>query len=279
MPELPEVETIVRGLKKEIAGRVCLTAQVWTPSVVKGDAGALVAALMGRRVAAIDRHGKAVFVSFAPDGNAAGPTSVLRVHLGMTGQLVFEPADSRAAPHTHAAFRFAGNPRELRYRDIRRFGNLRLLTNRFDPGMGPDAWLSSGDELFSVLSKRRGMIKAALLNQKIVAGLGNIYVDESLYRSGIHPRAVIERLRADRLRALCDAIQVVLGESIALGGTSFRNYIDTEGARGGFKGRLRVYGKQGTRCICGATIQRIVVVSRGTHFCPACQPRPRSKKP
>ena len=277
MPELPEVETIVRGLDREIGGRLLVSAAVRTASIVRGDARA-VEALAGRTVQRITRHGKSVFIDFA--GGKPSTVVTLRVHLGMTGQLLFEPPGFPAARHTHALFSFEGNPRELRYRDMRRFGCLELVTDATRPDLGPDAWLSDPETIFSALRARGGMAKAVLLNQAIVAGLGNIYVDEALFRSGVHPRMPLNRLSPDKLRALCDAIRLVLAESIELGGTSFRNYVDTEGGRGGFKGRLRVYGKDGERCRCGDIIRRSVVAGRGTHFCPSCQPlRPARRAP
>jgi formamidopyrimidine-DNA glycosylase len=274
VPELPEVETIVRGLEREIAGRRLTAAAVHTPSVVRGDARG-VEALAGRRASRIERHGKSVFIHFSADDGSAEQT--LRVHLGMTGQLLFEAPDVPPARHTHAMFRFEGNPRDLRFRDIRRFGCLEVVTDATRPNLGPDAWLSTPDRIFEALRACSGMAKAVLLNQTVLAGLGNIYVDEALFRSGIHPRAPLGRLPAAKIRALGDAIRLVLAESIELGGTSFRNYVDIEGGRGGFKGRLRVYGKQGSRCRCGDVIRRSVVAGRGTHFCPSCQPVSRRK--
>jgi formamidopyrimidine-DNA glycosylase len=275
LPELPEVETIVRGLNRELAGRLCLSAEILTPSIVpgRGKASQLARELTGRRLTGVRRHGKAIFAAFEkPDA----PAVTLRVHLGMTGQLLFERPDEKPAPHTHARFVFENHPRELRHRDIRRFGWLELGSG--DTGtMGPDAWLAEPEVLFDTLRRRDGMAKAVLMNQAVLAGLGNIYVDESLHRAGLHPRAPLGRVKPDRLRALCDAIRVVLAESIELGGTSFRNYVDTEGSRGGFKGRLRVYGKEGTPCVCGTVIKKFVMGGRGTHFCPSCQPAPRRR--
>jgi formamidopyrimidine-DNA glycosylase len=276
MPELPEVETIVRGLTREISGRRLVEAAVHTPSVVRGPAKKI-EALVGRTVKAIVRHGKSVFIEFT--GAASSRPETLRVHLGMTGQLLFEPSATAPARHTHAIFRFDGNPRELRYRDMRRFGCLEIVTAGNRPNLGPDAWLSDPEKIFDTLRRRPGMAKAVLLNQAVIAGLGNIYVDEALFRSGIHPRSPLGGLGAPKIRALCDAIRLVLAESIELGGTSFRNYVDIEGGRGGFKGRLRVYGKHGSRCRCGDIIRRDVVAGRGTHFCPSCQPRRRKTRP
>lgn len=224
-------------------------------------------------MAGVRRHGKAIYIDFSAPGRQP---AIMVVHLGMTGQMLFEEAGKPRPSHTHARFSFEGNPRELRYRDIRRFGWMELVSGDRRP-LGPDAWLSDPETIFRALRSRSGMAKAVLMDQAVVAGLGNIYVDESLHRAGIHPRMALDRVRPDRLRALRDAIRVVLAESIALGGTSFRNYTDTEGGQGGFKNRLRVYGKTGQPCpVCGAAIRKFVMAGRGTHFCPSCQRPPRA---
>jgi formamidopyrimidine-DNA glycosylase len=140
--------------------------------------------------------------------------------------------------------------------------------------LGPDAWTSKKETIFNALRKKKGLIKHALLNQSVVAGLGNIYVDESLFRTKIHPLKKMEKLSNQKIQDLCVSIHSVLKESIDLGGTSFRNYVDTSGGRGGFKGRLNVYGKENTPCIvCSTLIKKIVAAGRGTHFCPNCQGR------
>lgn len=274
MPELPEVETIVRGLNRGLPGRRVLSLDLRFPGIVRGSVEGFRSALAGARVDKIDRHGKSILLR-PSDEKGSRPT--VRFHLGMTGQLLLVRADAPVASHTHLVLRF-DEERELRFRDMRRFGWVEVLEAARPLRLGPDAWTTDIDGLFQALRGRRGMLKHALLNQAIVAGLGNIYVDEALHRCGLHPRRELSGLPAARLRALCGAIRAVLGESIAVGGTSFRNYVDTEGSRGGFKGRLRIYGRAGLPCACGGLIRRMVVAGRGTHVCPRCQRPPRSAK-
>lgn len=275
MPELPEVETVVRGLAGRILSRRIVEARVLDARMLRSDPVAFVAAVSDRRVAAIRRHGKAVFIRL---DHAEKPANVLLVHLGMTGQLVFEAAAAPLAKHTHLVFRFEGMKEDLRYRDARRFGRIKILDAETALST-PDAWLATDAEIFAALRRRTGMLKHVLLNQGVIAGLGNIYVDESLHLARLHPKKNLSSVTDARLHELCAAIRAVLGASLKLGGTSFRNYVDTQGGRGGFKGRLRVYGKQGTPClVCGQTIRRVVVATRGTHFCPTCQPAPRRSR-
>jgi formamidopyrimidine-DNA glycosylase len=229
-----------------------------------------VEALAGRAVSSIERHGKSLLLRLT---DASSPEALLRIHLGMTGQLVFEEPEQPAAKHTHLIFRFDGLKPDLRYRDIRRFGRIELLKSA-RAQRAPDAWADSADAVFAALRKRAGMLKHALLNQHVVAGLGNIYVDESLYRAKLHPKKDLKSLSDVKLRELCSCIRDVLKDSLDVGGTSFRNYVDTQGSRGGFKGRLRIYGKNGQPCgVCGHTIKKAVIAGRGTHFCPGCQRR------
>jgi formamidopyrimidine-DNA glycosylase len=193
----------------------------------------------------------------------------------MTGQLLFESPETTPLKHTHVIFQLEGLSEELRYRDIRRFGYLEVIEKK-DTKLGPDAWNSTDEEIYDALRQKLGMLKNALLNQNVLAGLGNIYVDESLFRTKLHPRKTLESLSAAKLKELCDSIRVVLGDSLNVGGTSFRNYVDTKGSRGGFKGRLKVYGKDGTPCSnCSTKIKKILVAGRGTHYCPKCQRAPR----
>lgn len=264
MPELPEVETIVQGLRPQLINQRLAHVSVFDARILKGGKHAFMAALAGKTVASIKRHGKAIFWVF-------NEPPALRIHLGMTGQLLFRAPSTLPDPYTHVVFSFENLPFELHYRDIRKFGEMELLPINRMQFKAPDAWTSSQDEIFSVLRKKKGMIKHALLNQHVIAGLGNIYVDESLYRAKIHPKKDLGSLSLKKLNALCDAIRAVLKQSIEVGGTSFRNYVDTRGGRGGFKSRLSVYGKTGLPCSCGALIRRIMVASRGTHFCPRCQ--------
>lgn len=265
MPELPEVETVARGLKEKILGRRIESVELPGPLVVRGNPKQFCLGLQGQSVASILRHGKFLFLQLQPS------ETTLKIHLGMTGQLLFEAPSQAKIKHTHVIFKFSGLDDELRYRDIRRFGFLELL-KKIDTNLGPDAWDSTDEVVFDSLRKKSGMLKHVLLNQSVIAGLGNIYVDESLFLSKLHPRKTLESLKPEKLKELCASIRQVLKESIVLGGTSFRNYLDTKGGRGGFKGRLNVYGKTGQPCpTCGNSIKRILVAGRSSHVCVKCQ--------
>jgi formamidopyrimidine-DNA glycosylase len=152
---------------------------------------------------------------------------------------------------------------------------MEILSQLEPPSQSSDAWTSSPQKLSSSLKKIKGFLKHGLLSQKVVAGLGNIYVDEALHKAKLHPKKSGSRLRPIQWDTLAASIREVLADSIKAGGTSFRNYVDVNGGLGGFKNRLAVYGKEGLPCSCGARIKKIVVAGRGTHFCPRCQPSPR----
>lgn len=259
MPELPEVETIVRTLAPRLEGRQIRRATFSSPLVFRADA-ALAARLRGRRVEAVRRHGK--FIVLELSGGLR-----LTIHLGMTGKLLW---NGEPGPHARAVFDLGG-PR-LVYDDIRQFGRIEIgpaLPARA-ARLGPDALEISEAEFAAALQGRRGRIKPLLLNQLLLRGLGNIYVDEALFRAGIHPLA--PRLGRVRIRRLYRAIQEVLREAIARGGSSISDYVDADGRPGSFQERHQVYGKAGQPCPrCGAAIRRIVVAQRGTHYCPKCQ--------
>lgn len=252
MPELPEVETIVRGLAPLVAGRTIVSVEIVAPLVVRTP----VSEVAGQRIGSVRRHGK--FVVFECE---RGPLSV---HLGMTGKLLL---DGARTPYTRVVFHLDRGA--LLYDDIRQFGRIEWAPHRLSK-LGPDPLSISADEFVERLGARRGRIKPVLLNQAFLRGLGNIYVDEALFRAGIHPRAErVSRARAVRLHS---AIQEVLRQAIEMRGSSISDYVDAEGNRGGFQRMHQVYGKEGEACgQCGAAIRRIVVVQRGTHFCPRCQ--------
>jgi len=278
MPELPEVETIVNELKEHIIGRQIKNVELKGISISKEPFDVFSAQIKNKFIENITRHGKAIFIHLRNGVLGKKDSSsplVLRVHLGMTGQLLFVHPEKSVAKHTHFIFNFDSRIVQLRYVDIRRFGEMELISAKEMASDVPDAWMAPEETLFSTLKLKTGIVKHALLNQNILAGLGNIYVDESLYRAKIHPRKTLSSLKTEKLKILCRSIKDVLAESIKLGGTSFRNYVDINGSKGGYKGRLSVYGKEGEPCDCGKTIKKMIVAGRGTHFCPGCQPVPR----
>ena len=264
MPELPEVETIARALGPRLRGRRIVSAEFRCPRVLIGDPDQTSAALAGRKVLAVQRHGK--FIEMRLDGERS-----FVVHLGMTGKLLMNAAPGR---HTHAILTLDRGA--LLYDDSRQFGRLELsegLPARVRR-LGPEPLDVTLDEFVRRVGEHKTKIKALLLNQRFLRGIGNIYADEALFRAGIHPLAIARRLHRDRLKKLHAAVRKVLGEAIDAGGSSVSDYVDVDGRQGSFQVRHNVYQKNGEPCPrCGAAIRRILVTQRGTHFCPQCQKR------
>lgn len=261
MPELPEVETIVRGLAPRLAGRRILSAEFRCARIIRGAPERIA----GKKISGVRRHGKFILIDFSD------ATASLGIHLGMTGKLLL---DAELGPHSHAIITL--DKGLLIYDDIRQFGRIEL-SDQFAGRMerlGPDP-LNIGAEAFVArLRARKSMVKPLLLNQSFLRGMGNIYTDEALHRAGVHPRALASRLRRDRAIRLHAAIEEVLLESINSGGSSVSDYVDSDGRRGSFQLKHRVYGKEGEPCpSCSTAIRRILVAQRGTHFCPKCQKR------
>ncbi len=277
MPELPEVETVRRGLKSRVLGRRLGPIEVRHPSVIVGSAEDFAARLSGCTVVGFRRKGKALGIELQPaDG---GARRFLLVRLGMTGQLTVARHDAPLPPHTHVVLALeGGDGEELRYRDPRRFGRLRCCNaqelDAILSQLGPDAPEITLAQFRAAMQGCRGALKTWLLNQQRLAGLGNIYADEALFEAGIHPLTQPHRLSDEAVRRLHRAVKRVLKRAIELQGTSFRDYIDIEGRPGNFRPRLRVYGRAGEPCHrCGRQIQRLMIGGRSSHFCPACQPR------
>jgi formamidopyrimidine-DNA glycosylase len=197
----------------------------------------------------------------------------------MTGQFTVSTRQAPVEPHTHVLIAISDRE-ELRFRDVRRFGRLRACTREdledvFDR-LGPDAQQMTEEQFLLAMRGRRGAIKSWLMNQHLLAGLGNIYADEALFVAGIHPLAQPGRISPGRARRLFKAVRKVLDQAVNLQGTSFRDYVDIEGRAGNYEPRLRVYQRTGKPCRrCRRPIRRIVVAGRSSHFCPSCQPRPR----
>jgi formamidopyrimidine-DNA glycosylase len=295
MPELPEVETIARGLASRVAGDVI--ESVWLgskPEPLKSPAAEIVATLESRRIENVRRVGKHIVfdlefagVGRAPSaarqrhrprgsssrkkaGEGARPTqSQWIVHLGMTGRMVVCPLDSEMAKHTHLVAKLASG-RELRFVDPRRFGRL-SVAHGFEAG-GAEPLEVQLDHFVRLFHGRKTPIKSALLNQKLLSGVGNIYADESLFRAGIRPRRRASSLTREDLRRLYPAVQEVLREAIALGGSSVSDYVDADGEEGFFQLQHRVYGLEGEPClVCKTPIKRVVIAGRSSHYCPKCQ--------
>jgi formamidopyrimidine-DNA glycosylase len=294
MPELPEVETIARGLASRVTGDVI--ESVWLgskPEPLKSPAAQIVATLESQRIAGVRRVGKHIVFDLEPVGRAPSPAKGRNksrgsrskkklagegarppqaqwiVHLGMTGRMVVCPPDSEMAKHTHLAAKLASG-RELRFVDPRRFGRLSVAHGFEAEGSEPlEVQL---DHFVRLFHGRKTPIKSALLNQRLLRGVGNIYADESLFRAGIRPRRRASSLTREDLRRLYLAVPEVLREAIALGGSSISDYVDADGEEGFFQLQHRVYGREGEPClVCKTPIKRVVIAGRSSHYCPKCQ--------
>ncbi|MBZ5662964.1 MAG: bifunctional DNA-formamidopyrimidine glycosylase/DNA-(apurinic or apyrimidinic site) lyase [Acidobacteriia bacterium] len=292
MPELPEVETIARGLDKRVAGDTI--ESVWIGSrkqPLKSPAGVIAATLEGRRIVRVHRAGKHIVFDLEGEaqskrgGRAArrktrqaaslqnigeGRTAQWIVHLGMTGRMVVcEPADE-IAKHTHLIAKLASG-RELRFIDPRMFGKLSVHDGGFDPG-GVEPLEVTEEKFVELFRGRKTPIKSALLNQKLLRGVGNIYADESLFRAGIRPRRRAAAITRQQFGKLHGAVREVLREAITLGGSSISDYVDADGEEGFFQLQHRVYAREGEPClVCGSAIRRVVLAGRSSHFCAKCQ--------
>ena len=264
MPELPEVETVVRSLAPKLQGRRIRDAQFFSKHVVRQNFDELAQRLRGQKVRSVRRHGKFIVLDL--------DSGKLTIHLGMTGKLLL---DGAAGPYTRAFFELEDGG-ALVYDDIRHFGRIEWsadLPARV-AGLGPDALTISRDDFAGLLRRRHSMIKPLLMNQAFLRGMGNIYTDEALFAAQISPKAIASRLSPARVARLHQAMVEILSAAVALKGSSISDYVDSEGRKGSFQLHHQVYGREGEKCpTCGARIRRIVLGSRGTHFCPRCQRR------
>lgn len=270
MPELPEVETIVRDLARTLPGRVVGAVEVLRPDLIEGEPpGEFAGALTGRRVEAVLRRAKNIVVRL-DDG-------LLVVNLGMTGRLLV--AAPGEPPPSHPGVQFAlDDGRTLWYHDVRRFGRLQRFSSAAwlarDAALGvePLGEAFTPEALHRALLGSRSPVKVRLMDQRRVVGVGNIYASEALYRAGIDPHRPANSLSPAEARRLHDAVRAVLGEAIDFRGTTLLDYRDASGEQGGFAARLRVYDRAGEPCrTCGAPIVRTVQGGRSTFHCPACQ--------
>ena len=280
MPELPEVETVANGVHERVHGQ--RIERVWTsgkPQTFKSPEDEIAEVLTGARIERVRRVGKTIVMSVARDASAeAGSSASLRndkktaeflIHLGMTGRLLVSAAAVALPPHTHAVLSLSGG-NEVRFVDARRFGRLSVAASYDGPGAEP---LTIGEDAFVELFRGRKLaIKAALLNQSLLHGVGNIYADESLFRAGIRPTRQAGRLTRAELMRLRERLVEVLRHAIKLGGSSVSDYVDADGVRGFFQLEHKVYGRAGENCHdCGKGLKKIVVGGRTTVYCPGCQ--------
>jgi formamidopyrimidine-DNA glycosylase len=273
VPELPEVETVVRDLRPHLAGRRIIAARRLTRHALRKPwRAAWAKALAGAKVEAVRRRGKWIVLDL--DGGRH-----LVLHLGMTGQLTVSDTATPVPDHTHLVFDLEGDVRQLRFCDIRRFGSATLFETgaaleRFftSAGLGPEPFGLDGDYWRERLAETDRALKAVLLDQGVVAGVGNIYADESLFEARLHPALRARGLDARAADRLLRAVAAVLGRAIERRGSSIRNYVGGSGLQGGYQNEFRVYGRTGQPCPrCGAAIAFVRLAGRATHFCPHCQ--------
>jgi formamidopyrimidine-DNA glycosylase len=286
VPELPEVETISRGLDKRVSGD--MIESVWIGSKkqpLKSPSSVIASTIEGKRILRVHRAGKHIVLDLqaeagpkkrrsavrAPRQPASSPdTAQWIVHLGMTGRMVVCDPSAEVVKHTHLVAKLASG-RELRFIDPRMFGKLSVHTGGFDPG-GVEPLEATEERFIALFRGRKTPIKNALLNQKLLRGVGNIYADESLFRAGIRPRRRASAITRQQLGKLHHAVQEVLREAIKLGGSSISDYVDADGEKGFFQLQHRVYGREGEPClVCKGPIRRIVLAGRSSHYCVKCQ--------
>jgi formamidopyrimidine-DNA glycosylase len=273
LPELPEVETVVRDLRPLLVGRKITTVTVGPKALRRKWSTEWDKALLGRKVHEVRRRGKWIVV-------VLGKAELFLVfHLGMTGQLKVVSAREALEDHTHLVMNLDRGGRQLRFRDIRRFGSISLFASANDleesfarSRLGPEPFDVDLNYFHARLAGTSRCLKAVLLDQQVVAGVGNIYADESLFTARLHPRQLGRKTTARQARRLRDAIAQVLTRAIDQRGSSIRNYVGGSGLKGGYQDEFLVYGRTGEPCRrCRTKIERIRFAGRSTHYCPKCQ--------
>jgi formamidopyrimidine-DNA glycosylase len=273
MPELPEVQTIVTTLRPQVLGEQIIRVRVLRADIISPPGLPLRFHLEGKSISDLTRRGKKIIVSLAGGER-------FYIHLGMTGRLTMETPQSPMQPHTHLVLELAAD-RQIRFTDPRRFGGIWWLGTNGDSDdkLGPEPLEMTSSDLADRLARTRRAIKTALLDQSLVAGLGNIYVDESLFAAGIHPTIAASKLDSAQIRRLNRAIKTVLTRALKHKGSTLRDYRNSDGTPGEFQKVHRVYDREGKPCVkCRDKIIRIVIGGRSTHFCATCQPARRDSR-
>ncbi len=272
MPELPEVETVVRTLRPVLLNRRLARVELTRADIVSPAGIDLRKHLSGRTVTRITRRGTRIIIEL-DDANR------FYIHLGMTGRLTVESSDAPVEKHTHFIATLSDNRRELRFRDPRRFGGIWWLgCGRCDERMGPEPLTLRIGQLAKRLARTTRAIKNVLLDQTVIAGVGNIYADEALFAARIHPLRRADELGEDEIRRLNRAMKLTLRRAVRHRGSTLRDYVDAEGVGGAFQNLHRVYDRAGEPCrSCARAIERIVLGGRSTHYCPKCQAPQRAR--
>lgn len=271
MPELPEIETIVRNLSLKLKGHEVSSSEVLSIHLLRNTAPSFLRRLKGRKVVDIRRRGKMILLDF--EDNLS-----LVFHLKMTGQFFFSSREEPRDKHTHFILSFRNQERELRFRDVRKFGFLMgvktsdAFVTRELGSLGPEPLRMDFPRFKKLFQGRKARLKSLLVDQTFIAGIGNIYADEIIFQAKLHPLIPASQLTDVHLRRLSLAVKDVLNDALRYKGSSIRNYMDEEGERGDFQDHHRVYGRESLPCfICGAAIKRIRVGGRSSFFCPLCQ--------
>src|SRR5262249_55063309 len=254
---------------KRVVGDVI--ESVWLgskPEPLKSSASEIAATLQSKKISDVRRAGKHIVFELASQNGTVYQSQWI-VHLGMTGSLLVYPPDCEVAKHTHAIVKLSSGS-ELRFVDPRRFGRLSVIEKFEVPGAEP--LVIEFEDFARLFQGRKTPIKSALLNQKLLSGVGNIYADEALFRAGVRPRRRAAALNRNELRRLHGSLKRVLREAIRLGGSSISDYVDANGDEGFFQLKHRVYGREGKPClVCRTPIKRVVIAGRSSHYCPTCQ--------
>jgi formamidopyrimidine-DNA glycosylase len=281
MPELPEVETVVRDLRPLLVGRTVTAVRQSKQKLRRPWKAAWNAAVIDRPVEGVRRRGKWILADLA----ASNPAPVLRVHLGMTGQLTVVPARDPEPDHLHVVFGLDDGT-ELRLRDPRRFGSAEYFPDRaaleadMNADLGPEPFGLDAAYFRAAVRATARNLKAVLLDQTVVAGVGNIYADEACFRAGLHPGRTGTSLSPADCNRLREAIEAVIAKAIEARGSTIRDYVGGSGLRGGFQNEFAVYGRTGDPCpVCETAIACARYAGRASHHCPTCQPAPRKPKP
>jgi len=271
MPELPEVETIVRGLERTVQGKIIESIVVNSPKIQNSNSPGWIEILSGKKILGIKRRGKNILIGLTDN-------LILWIHLKMTGHLYYLPKADPTNKHDLMILYFQNDPNTLRFNDYRRFGNIRVIkaedmaTIKGLAELGPEPLEISRQDFVKLFHHSSRMIKPALLDQTFLAGIGNIYADESLYLAGIHPRKRTDTISSEKSGRLHYAIRKILNNAIDKMGTSVDSFAGVDGEPGGYQTYLKVYGREGLPCKrCGAKIRRERIGSRSAHFCPKCQ--------
>ncbi|MCP4051271.1 MAG: bifunctional DNA-formamidopyrimidine glycosylase/DNA-(apurinic or apyrimidinic site) lyase [bacterium] len=271
MPELPEVETIIKGLKKNILSKTISKVNCLYYPIVKKDINEFINTVTNQSIKNISRHGKYIFVWLSN-----GKTIV--IHLRMTGQLFFSSKNSTIDKHTHMEIYFSNSDTRITYRDIRKFGRFEIIKSSMYDNfiktrcLAPDALSIDIDAFHNNITRKKGSIKAAILNQSVVAGIGNIYADEILNMSHISPKHSTRDLTKKQIAVLLKNIKYILKKAISKNGTTFSDYISSDGTKGSYQFELRAYMQENRPCKnCPGSIIKDKVAGRGTYYCPGCQ--------